>query len=52
MRICYQVGFAGQVDHRVKIKERQKDWQILGPCWRTKSVEQEGGNDINCNWCA
>ena len=44
-RICHLVGFAIPKGYR----EHEKNWQILGPCQRTKNiVEYEGDGDTNC----
>ena len=47
------MDFAVSTDHRVKLKESEKDRQVLGSCQRTKkNVEHEDIGDTNCNWRA
>ena len=52
-KASYPVDSAIPVDQRVKIKERKKDIQILGPCQRTNdinndnNVEHEGDNELS-----
>ena len=47
-KTCHLMDFAIPIFQRVKIKE--KDRQILGPCQRTeKVVEHLGVGDTNCS---
>ena len=48
---CRRVYIAVSVVHRVKIKEKEKERQVLGPCSGTKkAMENEGDGDANCKW--
>ena len=50
-RTDYHVDFAIPVDYCMKIKESEKDCQVLGSCQRTKrAVEYESDGYINCSW--
>ena len=50
-RTCHQVDFAIPADHRIKIKqnEKQKDRQISGR--ELNTVIHESDSDTNCCWC-
>ena len=44
------MDFPVLVDHRVKIKEKQKQRQVFGPSQRIeKAMKHEGDSDNNCN---
>ena len=46
------VGFAALADHRLKIKENEKENEYLN-CTRElkKSVKRERDSDTNSDWC-
>ena len=44
------MDFAVSVNHRVKVKKKQKERQVLRPFQRTnKAMEHEGDSDTNLN---
>ena len=50
-RTYWIVDFDVSADHKVKIKENGKKWQIFRSCQGTKkAMEHEDGGDIYCNW--
>ena len=50
--ICKIVDFAVPADHRIKLKEcEQKDEYISIARELKKTMEHEGENYTNCNWC-
>ena len=50
-RTCYLKEIIISVDHKVRIKEKEKNGQILGSCEKAeKSMEYEGEGDTNCGW--
>ena len=51
-RICKIVDFAVPVDHRIKLKdcEKQDKYNDLARELE-KSMEHEGDNYTNCDWC-
>ena len=51
-RICKIVDFAVPVDHRIKLKECEtKDKYLHLARELKKTMEHEGDNYTNCNWC-
>ena len=49
-KTCRIVDLAVPVNHRVKIKENQKDRQVLRLCQRTKKTTEHESESDNCNW--
>ena len=46
------VDFAVPADHRIKLKEYEKKDKYLDLAWELKkTVELEGDNYTNCDWC-
>ena len=44
------MDFAVSADHRVNMKEREKNRQILGTCLRSEKTEEpEGDGNTNCS---
>ena len=51
-RICKIVYFAVPADHRIKLKECEKKDKYLDFARELKkTMEREGDNYTNCNWC-
>ena len=51
-RICKIVDFAVLADHRIKLKECEKKDKHLDLAWELKkTMEHEGDNYTNCDWC-
>ena len=51
-RICEIVDFAIQADHRIHLKECEKKDTYLDLSWDLKkTMEHEGENYTNCDWC-
>ena len=51
-RICKIVHFAVAADHRIKLKECEKKDKYLDlGSELKKTMEHEGGDCTNCNWC-
>ena len=51
-RICKIVDFAVSADHRIKLKECEKRNKYLDLARELKkTIEYEGDNYINCDWC-
>ena len=52
MRICEIVDFAVSTDHRIKLKECEKKDKFLDLARELKkTMEREGDNHTNCDWC-
>ena len=52
MRICKIVDFAVSADHRIKLKKCEKKDKYLDLMRELKkTMEHEGGNYTNCDWC-
>ena len=53
MRTCTIVNFAVPVDHRVKLKESEKNYKYLDFARELKkTMEHESNGYINCNGCS
>ena len=51
--ICQIVDFAVPAGHRLKMKESEKKNKYLDLAWEwKKSMEHEGGNNTNRDWCS
>ena len=50
-RFCKIEDFAVLVDHRIKLKECEKKDKYLDLASNWKSMEHEGDNYTNCDWC-
>ena len=51
-RICKIVDFAVPADHRIKLKECEKKDKYLDLARELKkTMEHEGDNYANCDWC-
>ena len=51
-RICKIVDFAVPADHRIKLKECEKRDKYLDLARELKkTMEHEGDNYTNCDWC-
>ena len=51
-RICKIVDFAVPADHRIKLKEYEKNDKYIDLAGELKkTVEYEGNNYTNCDWC-
>ena len=51
-RTCKIVDFAVPADHRIKLKEREKkDKYLVLTRELKKTMEHEGDNYTNCDWC-
>ena len=48
------MNFVVPVDHKVKLKEREKKDKYLNIAseLKKKTVEHESDGDTNCNWCS
>ena len=47
------MDFALTADHRVKLKESEKEDKYLGLVWELKkTVEHKSDYDTNCYWCS
>ena len=50
-RTGWIADFTLLTDHRIKLKESEKRDKYLDLTRGLKTIEHEGGDDINCNWC-
>ena len=51
-RTCKIIDFAVPADHRIKLKECEKKDNYLDLARKLKkTIEHEGDNYINCDWC-
>ena len=50
-RTCKIVDFAVLADHRIKLKECEKDKYLNLARELKKTMEHEGDNYTNCDWC-
>ena len=49
-RTCQFVDILVPVEHRVKIKGKQKEKQLFASCQGVdKAVQREGDNDVSCS---
>ena len=51
-KTCKIVDFAVLADHRIKLKESEKRDKYVDLAWELKkTMEHEGDNYTNCDWC-
>ncbi len=52
MKICKIVDFAVPADHKLKLKECEKNGKYLDLARELKkTIKHEGDNNTHCEWC-